>query len=74
MEILGIINNRSALINRYSRLTGQAVIFIGRQFIRFSKTLATEELHRMFREFIEDQILRPGFRPSSSPAARETIK
>ena len=73
-EILRIMNNRSALINRYSRMTGQAVIFIGRQLIRFSKTLAAEELHRMFREFVEEQILKPGFRPSSSPAARETKK
>jgi uncharacterized protein YdiU (UPF0061 family) len=58
-EILREIRDRSALINRYSRVTGDALIFVAQRMVREWKTISSEELHRMFHDFVEGQILRP---------------
>lgn len=58
-EVLRRIRERSALINRYSRVTGDAIIFVAQRLLRGWKTISTEELHLMFRDFVEGQILRP---------------
>lgn len=58
-EILRQIQERSALINRYSRVTGDAIIFVAQRLVREWKTISTEELHLMFQDFVEGQILRP---------------
>jgi uncharacterized protein YdiU (UPF0061 family) len=66
-DVLRTIRERSALINRYSRLTGRAVILIALRLVRESKVLSTEALQRMFRDFVEEQILRPEFRLAARP-------
>lgn len=58
-DILREIRERSALINRYSRVTGDAIIFVGQRLLREWKTISTDALHRMFQDFVEAQILRP---------------
>ncbi|WDT76824.1 MAG: protein adenylyltransferase SelO family protein [Candidatus Manganitrophus sp.] len=58
-EVLRQIGDRSALINRYNRVTGDAIIFVGQRMVREWKTISTEELHQMFQEFVEGQVLRP---------------
>jgi uncharacterized protein YdiU (UPF0061 family) len=69
-DLLRTIRERSALINRYSRLTGRAMILIAQRLVRESKVLSTEALHRMFRDFVEEQILRPEFRPVPDGSSR----
>jgi uncharacterized protein YdiU (UPF0061 family) len=58
-DLLREIRDRSALINRYSRVTGDAIIFVGQRLVREWETISTEELHLMFQDFVEGQILRP---------------
>ncbi|TAJ98234.1 MAG: hypothetical protein EPO39_18745 [Candidatus Manganitrophaceae bacterium] len=58
-DLLRQIWERSALINRYSRVTGDAILLVGQRMVREWKAISTEELHDMFRDFVEGQILRP---------------
>lgn len=58
-DLLREIRDRSALINRYSRVTGDAIIFVGQRLVREWETISPEELHLMFQDFVEGQILRP---------------
>lgn len=69
-DLLRTIEERSALINRPSRMTGRAVILISRRIVRESRLLSSESLHQMFRDFVEEQILRPEIRPASPPLDR----
>lgn len=57
--LLREIEGRSASINRYSRVTGDAIIFVGQRLLREAKVRPTEELHQMFRDFVEEQVLQP---------------
>ena len=72
-EVLRQIAERSALINRYSRVTGDAIIHIGRRMVREwrSKMISTDELHRMFRDFVEAQILRPESLSETAASSRQ---
>ena len=58
-DLLREIQERSALINRYSRVTGDAIILVGQRMVKEWKAGSTEELHQMFQDFVEEQILRP---------------
>lgn len=58
-HLLREIQARSALINRYSRVTGDALILVGERMIREWKARSADELHRMFQDFVEEQVLRP---------------
>lgn len=58
-DLLRQIGERSALINRCSRVTGDAILLVGERMVREWKAVSTEELHDMFRDFVEGQILRP---------------
>ncbi len=69
-DLLRTLRERSALINRNSRLTGLAVILIAGRLVRESKVLSTEALHRMFRDFVEEQILRPESRKAPAASGR----
>jgi predicted HTH domain antitoxin len=50
---------RSALINRYQRVTGDAVIYVASNLIRNRRKLTSEELHHVFTAFVGEQILIP---------------
>jgi uncharacterized protein YdiU (UPF0061 family) len=58
-DVLREVRENSAIINRYSRVTGDAVILVARRMIRAWKTLSTDGLNRMFQGFVQAQILRP---------------
>ncbi|HET6371378.1 MAG TPA: hypothetical protein VFG95_09280, partial [Nitrospiria bacterium] len=58
-EVLRKIRERSAIINRYNRVTGDAVILVAQRMIRTWKVLSTDGLNRMFRDFVQAQVLRP---------------
>ena len=59
-RILEAMAERSAIINRNDRVTGDSIITIAATIIRNRKLINTNELHEMLLEFIEEQIMRPG--------------
>jgi hypothetical protein len=65
-DLLRAIRERSAIINRYSRVTGDAVILVARRMIREWKDSPEDEINRMVREFVEGQILRPDSLPGKT--------
>lgn len=67
---------RSQHINRYERVTGDAVIWIATRLAEQAKHFTSEERHRLLEEFVATQVLRPEFQgrrrsraaPLSAPA------
>ncbi|MBI3802465.1 MAG: YdiU family protein [Nitrospirae bacterium] len=72
-ELLREIRDRSAQINRYSRVTGDAILLVGERLIREWQVRSTDALHQMVKEFIDAQILRPDS-PSAPAASRPPKK
>lgn len=58
-EILDSLGKRSAIINRYERATGDALIVVTTKLSQANKELGTDEMYRVFRNFIEEEILVP---------------
>jgi len=58
-SILESIAKRSALINRYERATGDALIAVTRKLAKVNKELGASEMYRVYRNFIEEEILAP---------------
>ena len=52
---------RSALINRYERVTGDAVLYVGERLVNGAEHLDSRTIHEIFRQFVEQQVLRPEF-------------
>lgn len=50
---------RSALINRYERVTGDAILHIAKQFILGQKKMSSKSFHALIEKFINDQITNP---------------
>ena len=50
---------RSTIINRYSRVTGDAICFVGDKILRGRKHLTGKETQELIANFIEDQVLVP---------------
>lgn len=57
--LLNQMQERSNLINRYERITGNAVLEIGRRLMGVRKKLSSKQLHVLIKSFIHDQILIP---------------
>jgi len=79
-EVLRSLARRSAVINRYERITGDSIDFITARLIRKRKQLSLEQLHRVIDCFVRRQDLRPpekegGPGPCDHDAAkiRETV-
>lgn len=72
-DLLREIRERSASMNRYSRVTGDAMIFVGERMVREWKARSTDELHQMFQDFVEEQILLPES-PSKRGARGRQVK
>lgn len=60
-KILKEVTARSALINRYDRVTGDSIIHVARQIMNSQKYMKYEELHQILDKFIEQQILWPEY-------------
>jgi len=60
-KILSYMAERSALINRYERVTGDSIIGVTDKMVRGGKSMNSKELHDMFVGFVEEQILRPEY-------------
>jgi len=58
-NILQFITERSSIINRFERVTGDAIIYIGEKIFKTSKKLNSKDFHFLIEEFIEDQVLDP---------------
>jgi hypothetical protein len=67
-KILSYMAGRSALINRYERVTGDSIIGVTSKVVRGGKSMNSKGLHDMFVGFVEEQILRPEYfeRPGKS--------
>lgn len=53
---------RSSIINRYARITGDAICHVGEKVLRGRKHLTRREVHALVNNFVEDQILVPEHR------------
>ncbi len=58
-ELLDEMVSRSAVINRYERVTGDALIYVAKQLIKLDKNVSKIALHQMFAGFVEQQVLIP---------------
>ena len=58
-ELLCEIVERTKLINRYQRVTGDAVIYVAASLIRNRHKLSSEELYNVFSAFVGEQVLIP---------------
>ena len=59
--VLSVMAKRSALINRYDRVTGDAVLHAGDRLVKHAARMGTHAVHAMFQEFVERQVLRPEY-------------
>ena len=64
-DLLREIAERSARINRYARLTGDASTYAAARLARRRRSLGPERLTRVVARFVEEQAPRPG--ESSGP-------
>lgn len=54
--------DRSSIINRYARITGDSICNVGEKVLRGRKHLTRREVHALVDNFVEDQILIPEHR------------
>ena len=59
--VLKTMRDRTALINRYDRVTGDAVLYVGERLVKGARNMNSHALHDMFRQFVEQQVLRPEY-------------
>ena len=60
-EVLKGMLKRTALINRYDRVTGDAVLYVGERLVKEAKSMNSKAMHDMFHQFVEQQVLRPEY-------------
>lgn len=73
---------RSALINRYDRVTGDAVLYVAERLVKSAKHMDSQAIHAMFHRFVEQQVLCPEYfianeqerRPLGNPKARHILR
>jgi uncharacterized protein YdiU (UPF0061 family) len=58
-SMLREIVERSSLINRYERITGDSIIYASEALAKGSDSMAPKTRHKLFSEFVELQVLRP---------------
>ena len=61
--LMAEIRNRSALINRYDRVTGDAILYVADKMMKSARKLHMNPvlIHDIFKEFVEQQILNPEY-------------
>jgi len=60
-SVLLRLSVRSTLINRYERVTGDAIIGVTDKLLQIYRRTNTQELLRVFENFVEQQILKPEY-------------
>jgi len=61
--VLSQLAARSACINRYDRVTGDAIIHLADQLMEHRYGMNYTAFHRLFHDFVDDQVLRPEYLP-----------
>jgi len=69
-ELLLTVRDRSALINRIDRITGDAIIHVAEQLIEASRSLSHKKTLIMFNNFVDTQILSPEYWAGLPPSQR----
>ncbi len=59
-DLIAEMVQRSAVINRYERVTGDALIYVAKQLIKLNNSVSKNVLHQMFEGFVRQQVLIPG--------------
>ncbi len=75
-EILGSVVTRSAVINRFDRITGDSIEYATTELVRNRNRITLAKLHGVIDEFVRHQSLDPDDRPSddSGPPRDETAR
>lgn len=75
-EILGSVVTRSAVINRFDRITGDSIEYATAELVRNRNRITLAKLHWVIDEFVRHQSLDPDDRPSddSGPPRDETAR
>ncbi len=81
-DVLENLEARSARINRYARVTGDAIIHVTAKMISVHKTSGVDEMYRVLRNFIEAEILQPEYfktkkqkpLPLKNPQSKKALK
>jgi uncharacterized protein YdiU (UPF0061 family) len=62
-KLMADIRDRVALINRYDRVTGDAILYVADKMMKAAEKLHMNSalIHDIFREFVEQQILDPEY-------------
>ena len=61
VELLADLDQRVQLINRADRVTGNGLIFATEHLMKGTQKFSTTVFHKVFNEFVEQQILRPEY-------------
>jgi uncharacterized protein YdiU (UPF0061 family) len=57
--LLAAMERRSAIINRYERITGDAVLIASKRLIKSHNTMNKNDIYNIMSSFIENQVLSP---------------
>lgn len=68
-RMLAEITERSSLLNRYERITGDAVLVASRRLIKSSKNMKVMEIYKLISGFVATQILVPEHPPQRDRAS-----
>jgi hypothetical protein len=60
-SVLKGMQKRSALINRYDRVTGDALLYAGERLVKSARHMDSHATHAMFTRFVEQQVLKPDY-------------
>ena len=72
-RLLATVRRRSALINRYARITGDSITHAATALLKTRQQISSSAWHRIIENFIEDQILVPELR-SARQTARPPVR
>lgn len=53
------VGMRSSVLNRYERITGDAIIYVADELIENKKSLSFTEVNMIIEDFVNNQVLRP---------------
>ena len=59
--VLSQLVARAALINRYDRITGDAIIHIADRLMEHRYRMGYAAFHQLFHDLVDDQVLRPEY-------------
>lgn len=59
--LLSTMVKRSAMINRYDRITGDSIIHVAKHLINASRSMSRKSVLKIFNNFVDAQILSPEY-------------